>query len=322
MRLVNQLGLPTMLLTCMLAGCGESQELAKAKAESEQAKAELEKLRAQLEAVKTSSETELTNAKAELAKAQSELESARFAKELLTAPDLPPIQRADSSWTPEQLIEAYLRAPSLEHRIPFVKDPARVRPLMNTYYANYRFEPITEFSILPRSETKTAFGESLVLKVERPTLPPTDYVIVQTSHGYRVDWEASRLEWMAAEEQAFRRTHGLVDATLEISLIRRRDNLDLNAQLTFQFTNRSRAKIVGATIECDGYDADNKFLNRGLVFLDEIPPEASQIENITLVDVEPKQLQSWRFNLKSLSIDVGNNKEEYVEKYFDLREVK
>ena len=314
----------TGVLVCvflmLLTACSNT-ELERAKAETAKLKAELEQARTKLEVAKTTAETELANAKARLAEAEKELESTKLASKMLSPPEMSPVDNPLPDWTAEQVMEGYLRAPTIEHRLAFVKDPAKVRPLMHSYYKSAGFGPILEFEIAPSGANGNGIGTEVLLIVQRPNLNPSEYDLVHTADGWRVDWEKGVNKWKLQEETSFREAHGLVDACLEVSLVKRDVSTSTNSKLTFKFVNKSNATIESATLEVDGYDRTGKFLERGLIFLDRIQPHDNQIEEATLVDVSNDQLNSWKLRVTTLRIETGANGTEYVEKYFEVREV-
>lgn len=314
----------TGVLVCgflMLFTACKDTELETTKAEAEKLKAELEQVRTELELAKTTAETELANAKTRLLEAEKELESTKLASNMVSRPKISPVENPLPDWTAEQVMEGYLKSPTIEHRLAFVKDPAKVRPLMHSYYTEAGFGPILEFEIAPPVAHGSSIGTEVLLIVQRPNLDPSEYDLVRTADGWRVDWEKGVSKWKLQEEMSFREAHGLVDACLEVSLVKRDVSGSASTELTFEFVNKSNATIESATFELYGYDATGKYLERGLMFLERILPSESQIEEVTLVDVSSDQLDSWKFKMTRLKIETGTNSNEYAEKYFEVREV-
>lgn len=92
----------------------------------------------------------------------------------------------------EKIVRAYLEAPSVEARLPFVRRPQTVLPLMKDHARRYAWKPVRVADVhLVATLDATQREQPLILASaeteERQLIP---LVLEQTHETYRVDWES------------------------------------------------------------------------------------------------------------------------------------
>jgi len=90
----------------------------------------------------------------------------------------------------EELLRAFLKADSVEQRAQYVRDPQRVRPLMEDYYARnefrcYEYQGVSEYHVV--SVDHFPF---IALKVDLLNEEPLPILIDDGPGGMKVDWES------------------------------------------------------------------------------------------------------------------------------------
>ena len=142
---------------------------------------------------------------------------------------------------------------------------------------------------------------------------------MRTEAGFRIDWEASRENWLAAEDVAFRKSHGLENAAIEVELVKVKNESQFT-QLTFRVTNQSRARLKTAFLKVEAYGSDEAYLAQGSLVLKNLAPSDSTIDTVLLEDVKATQIQSWKAGLTGITIDLGDNKRVEAERYFVVKQ--
>ncbi len=323
MRCMYSISVAVVML--IVLGCSGSGDLEKAKQDAKAAMAEVEKLRAEFELAKLKAEKELAEAKAKQAEAEAkaaaseaDADTSKAALGFIGMRDLPAVSQPDPKWTPQELLAAYFNASSWSHREPLVKDYERVEPLIKSHYRSTLLKPMA-FEVLQLTPESTDVGSTLTATIKLAT-GKSDYVIIRTKEGYRIDWEANSKKWLAAKDARFREAHGLVDATIEAKLVKKEESAG-STRLTFEFTNRSNAHLSSATITVTAFGANGQYLQKSSCHLNDLPPRESTFESITLIDVAPSDLRTWKLNVSLVSIRTSSGDTEYVGKYFELKEI-
>ncbi|MFM7181843.1 MAG: hypothetical protein ACKO2G_10325 [Verrucomicrobiales bacterium] len=87
-------------------------------------------------------------------------------------------------------IEAFLNATDLEQRIKTVREPERLRPVMEEYYQSHTDGPISFLRVDDQQETVDYRGNLLVLPVLMRDYSKKQIAIEYTGAGFLIDWES------------------------------------------------------------------------------------------------------------------------------------
>ncbi len=96
----------------------------------------------------------------------------------------------------EQIVRQYLAADGIHAKASFVRDPERVMPLMDDYYARHSGSVPVTWKSIQAQETGFYSGSELLhpstnVKVETVSGNRLDFTVEHTPQGPRIEWESS-----------------------------------------------------------------------------------------------------------------------------------
>jgi hypothetical protein len=235
------------------------------------------------------------------------------------APAWPWVEPKDT-WTIEDLMRAYVQAPTWQHKLPFIIDSNKARPLMAEHYAA-GYQAASSFTIRPPTRNQIAVGETTRIGVDLPGSKLVMYVVVRNAEGYRIDWIASRAIWFAEQEANYRKSHGLVDAVLQIQVLNVKQANSF-AELVVRVTNRSDAYLSYWQIDCEVHDNTNKYLSHKMKNGTNLASHGSTVITLSFSDTHAANIKGWAFKLGGVSIDDGGGRRSDVTKLFTVSEKK
>ncbi len=234
------------------------------------------------------------------------------------APPPRPLVLPEPNWTIEDLIRAYVQAPTWPHKLPFVVNSALVKARMQEHYgAGYR--PATFFKIVS-STPALAIGESAKVLVDLGSeIAPC--IVVRTEDGLRIDWLASQRIWLAEEEENYRKAHGLVNAHLEVEVLNVKQEYK-SAVLNLRVTNRSEARFSYWQVHGEVYDIAGKFLAHAWERGSELSAGDSTVVGMRFQDTTAADVKGWKLRIGRVSIDAAPGRTGDITRYVTLKEKK
>ncbi len=282
-----------------------------------QLRLEVSQLKKQLDDSCKETALELSKAKRELAENQRDILSANLIRGVRPQPQ--PLRQPDPDWNIEQLLTAYLTAPTLAHRYPFVQLNPEIQELMEAYYTNYN--PAAEgFRFLNLPSKPVPIGERVTVTVQLADKTSADYVLVHTPTGLRVDWKSSNQAWAKTADEAFRKSRRLENAQLTVQRIKVTEGSP-TTRIAFRFENKSLAIIDDATISFEFYDENDVYLTKRSVSLQNLQPGANAVEEVTLLDTKASSLKRQQARITYLTIESGGKIPFPADRYFELKQL-
>lgn len=99
----------------------------------------------------------------------------------------------------QDVVAAFLKAPSPEALGPLIRDPGRVTPLVDDYYATVPYR-ILGFRSMAKRDAVRVVEDFVLLTVETRDYDRRSVAVEKTADGFRVDWESfvgySEMPWL------------------------------------------------------------------------------------------------------------------------------
>ena len=224
--------------------------------------------------------------------------------------------------TPEATIKGYLAAGTWEERLPYVLNADRVRPEMAKLYQNNKFKalnflPGTVLSVENRDAT--VGGKcTLVLDVSTssPDFPRWTYILVRTSDGFKVDWEAS--QDMAKKEQA-EALQAKLNPVIDIEVLRCKEEYS-RTEIEFRLTNKSKSLFSYVGVTASVYNDKREYLGNDYTNETNVRSGQSVIKSISFKNVKLDEVASWKLDIKGVRIDLGDGQPVEATSVFKLNE--
>ena len=226
--------------------------------------------------------------------------------------------------SPEEVVKAYIAAPTWEDRLPCVADPKSVWQLMATRYENLEWESVKEGFrpgfLTANQPTSNKIVVQVDVRESQPYLLYLRYAVVKVGQGYKVDW----LESMKLGEEDSQRAEvnrlGLTSPVLEIEILKRYQ-YGSYAKFDIRVKNNSNKLLTYWGIDASVFDRDGEYLGKAMTNGTNLKAGAETIADIAFENVKYRDIANWKSRLGGVSAEISSGNGAEVTKYFTLIEV-